>query len=256
MSLQIENKLMKLLEQWPPGTVATTTWLKGQGISGQLLSKYKQSGWVQPVGYGAFKRPGQVIRWPGALHAIQHQLNLQIHIGALTAITHRGAGHYVRMGKNTLYLFSQENIKLPAWFWNQNWSLVVEHKTTRMLPGRVGIKEFDIEGFRLATSSLERAVLETLYLSPGSVDLVEAYHIVEGLFTLRPALVQNLLESCSSIKVKRLFLFMADKASLPVFKHLNLEKLDLGRGDRILVENGAYVAKYKLSVPKELAWHD
>jgi hypothetical protein len=51
--------------------------------------------------------------------------------------------------------------------------------------------------------------------------MVECYQILEGLANLRPKILQELLESCNSIKVKRLFLFMASKA-----KHQWLDFVD------------------------------
>jgi hypothetical protein len=61
------------------------------------------------------------------------------------------------------------------------------------------------------------------------------------------------LESCASIKVKRLFLFLAEKANHSWVKHLNIEKIDLGSGKRSIVKNGVYNPKFKITVPAELA---
>lgn len=69
---------------------------------------------------------------------------------------------------------------------------------------------------------------------------------------LRPKVVQSLLENCNSVKVKRLFLFMAEKAGHAWLKYLNLGLIDLGSGTRSLVKKGAYVQKYNITVPKEL----
>ncbi|CCO22703.1 type IV toxin-antitoxin system AbiEi family antitoxin domain-containing protein [Maridesulfovibrio hydrothermalis] len=44
---------------------------------------------------------------------------------------------------------------------------------------------------------------------------------MQGLGTLRPALMQALLEQCNSIKVKRLSLFLAKEASHRWFTHLS-----------------------------------
>ena len=61
------------------------------------------------------------------------------------------------------------------------------------------------KSFNIKISTPERAILECLYLTPKLIDLVECYHLMEGLSNLRPNLVQELLETCRSIKVKRLF---------------------------------------------------
>jgi hypothetical protein len=84
------------------------------------------------------------------------------------------------------------------------------------------------------------------------MDLVEIYGLLENLRTLRPKVMQTLLEACSSVKVKRLFMFMAERAALPVFARLDQGRIDLGRGARSLAPRGAYVAKYELVVPRAL----
>ena len=89
--------------------------------------------------------------------------------------------------------------------------------------------------------------------SPDKLDLIECYHLVEGLSNLRPKLLQELLEKCSSVKVKRLFLMMASKAQHQWLTFLDLKKIDLGKGDRSIIKGGVYNAKVHISVPKELA---
>jgi len=55
--------------------------------------------------------------------------------------------------------------------------------------------------------------------------------------------------------VKRLFLFMAEKAGHAWFKHLGLHptKVEIGQGKRSIVQGGAFVPKYGITVPRELA---
>jgi hypothetical protein len=96
-------------------------------------------------------------------------------------------------------------------------------------------------------------MLECLFLSPKHQELIECYELMEGLNNLRPNLVQNLLEGCTSVKVKRLFLYLAEKANHSWVKYLNMDKIDLGSGKRSIVKNGTYNSKYRISVPKELA---
>ena len=73
---------------------------------------------------------------------------------------------------------------------------------------------------------------------------------------LRPKLMQSLLEQCASIKVRRLFLYLAERAALPVMRHLNLDRIDLGAGTRSIVPNGRYIAKYQLLLPADLVDRD
>ena len=84
------------------------------------------------------------------------------------------------------------------------------------------------------------------------MDLVETYGLLENLRTLRPHVMQSLLEGCSSVKVKRLFMFLAERAGLPVVAKLARNRIDLGKGARSIVPKGAYVAKYEIVVPRSL----
>ena len=69
---------------------------------------------------------------------------------------------------------------------------------------------------------------------------------------LKPKLVTELLSSCNSVKVKRLFLYMAEKANHQWFNFLKTDKIYLGNGDRMITEKGVYNAKYLISIPKDL----
>jgi hypothetical protein len=124
-----------------------------------------------------------------------------------------------------------------------------------MLPAGIGLTTSERDNIEVTLSTPERGILECLYLSPNKMDLVECYEIAQGLMSLRPHLMQKLLEACDSIKVKRLFLYMAEKAGLPVMRYLNLSAINLGTGERSLAQGGVHNAKYRLTVPAELANH-
>ena len=63
-------------------------------------------------------------------------------------------------------------------------------------------------------SAPERAVLEYLDGLRAETSFEEARELVDGLTTLRPEVLQGLLGACTSVKVKRLFLYLADLAGL------------------------------------------
>jgi len=141
---------------------------------------------------------------------------------------------------------------LPLWFKKRGWGLNVESKMTSFLPPDLGLVEIDHKSFKIKISSPARAVMECLYLAPKSQPLMEVFELMEGLNNLRPATVQKLLEECTSVKVKRLFLYLADKAGHEWLSYINLDKVDLGSGKRAIVSDGVYVAKYQITVPKAL----
>ncbi|MDV3257595.1 MAG: type IV toxin-antitoxin system AbiEi family antitoxin [Sphingomonas sp.] len=232
--------------------MATSAYLRELGITPQAVQNYLRSRWLASLGRGAFKRPHETVTWQGALYSIQTQLKLPLHVGALTALEMLGHGHYVRFVHSKAYLVSPLKTALPLWF-KTHWGEEIRHLQTKLLPEGMGITQQEApEGFKLQCASPERAILELLHLAPKEFDLMEAALIVESMTTLRPKLMQSLLEACESVKVKRLFLYMAERANLPVMRHLDAARLDLGTGDRSLVRMGRYVPKYKLLLPKAL----
>jgi hypothetical protein len=253
MPTKYDKKLMNLLSNHVPGTVLLASWLEKNGISRDLQQYYLKSGWLKSYGTGAFKRPNENVRWTGALNSLQRQTQVTVYVGGLTSISLQGLSHYVRMEKEPLYLFSPQYVKLPKWFLTQEWSNQIVHVKTKFLPANSALFEYSLDGLKLQISSPERAILECLYLAPDRFDVVECYQILEGLANLRPKILQELLENCNSIKVKRLFLFMASKARHQWLDFVDQSTIDLGTGDRVIVKKGVYISKYKISIPKELS---
>jgi len=253
MSAEKEKKLTKLLENHKAGTVCLASWLENLGISSELQRRYRKSGWLESLGTGAFKRPKDTINWQGGLYALQYQANLPIHAGGITAISMQGYAHYVRAGQEKVFLFSPTKTILPKWFKDYNWQQPVEHIKTSFLATNSGFIKHEEKNFSIKISSAERAILECLYLTPDKMDLVECYQVFEGLIHLRPALLQELLENCKSVKVKRLFFYMAEKAALQWLDFIDRSKINLGKGHRSIVKNGVYIAGFDMSIPQELA---
>ena len=73
---------------------------------------------------------------------------------------------------------------------------------------------------------------------------------MENLIGLRPDVVQQLLEQCRSIKVKRLFLFLAQRLQHPWFEMLDFSRVDIGKGKRSIVKHGVLEKKYQITIPK------
>jgi hypothetical protein len=93
--------------------------------------------------------------------------------------------------------------------------------------------------------------MEMLYYVPSDQGFDEAIRIMESLMSLRPKIVQTLLENCRQIKVRRLFLYIADKLDLPWFKNLDMNRIDTGKGKRVVAVDGTLDKKYLITVPKE-----
>ncbi len=253
MSIGRADKLKTLLELWQPETIMTSKQLKLLGITPQHVQKYVASKWVEVVSPGVLRRSKDTVTWQGALHSLQSQIALRVHVGALTALMADGASHYARPGKETVFLFAETGVTLPKWFREYPWPVQISLTQTRVLPSDLCVRPAELGGFDLQASAPERAILEALHLAPNTIDLVEISQVIEGLRTLRPAVMQTLLEACTSFKVKRLFLFLGTRAGLPVMSRLNREAIPLGSGDRTITPGGTYISEFGLIVPRELA---
>lgn len=251
----MESKVNQLLKQWPPGTVATSPWLLKQGVSRQLARRYTASGWLQPLGRGAFIRAGEPpVEWFGALYPLQTQLKLTVHPAADTALSLLGLGHNLPFGSQAaVTLFSERRERLPPWFTHHGWPVRIEHHTPSLFDAAAPESVSDItrNGFSIRVSAPERAILELLHLVTSNDAVNAAIDTMSGLSTLRPQVVQGLLEACRSVKVKRLFLWAAESAGHDWFSRLAPERIDLGKGKRSIFRGGRFDAKYRITVPKQ-----
>lgn len=252
MSTDTPTKINQLLSSQPPGVVVQSRWLTTKGYSLDLQRKYRSGKWLTSIGNGAMIRTGDKVGYEGAIYALQRQTNMSVHPGGRTALSLLGKAHYLEFAAPRVILFGAPGEELPKWFRQRDWGAKVEYYTTAFLPADIGLTEVELKTFSIKVSSAARALMECLYLAPEKQDLVECYELMEGLNSLRPNHVQSLLEKSTSIKVNRLFLYLAEKAGHRWFSHLKTDKVNLGSGKRSIVKNGVYVDKYQITVPKEL----
>lgn len=252
MSSENSTKINQLLQSQPQGVVLQASWLKKQGYSYALQQRYRESHWLESIGKGAMIREGDTVGYEGAIHSLQKQTDLSIHPGGKTALAYLGKSHYLEIKPKRVTIFGTRGEMLPAWFEKYPWDVSVNYYQTSFLPKDLGMTGVDVKNFSIEVSGAARAMMECFYLARGKQELIECYELMEGLNNLRPDQVQNLLENCRSIKVKRLFLYMAEKVGHSWFNHLKIDEIDLGSGKRSFVKGGVYIERYQITVPKTL----
>jgi hypothetical protein len=230
--------------------VLTLAWLKVNGISGKLANYYAASGWLHQVGEGAFSVKPEAPDWLGAVFGLQ-QKPTSLHPGGRTALELAGRAHFLPLGDGyPIYLFGRSADRLPEWFKRQPWANRIRNVRSNFLPTDLGLRDHQAGSFTVRTSDPERAILELLlHLTPDAAAYEHANLLFEGLGTLRASLVQSLLEKCSSVKVKRLFLHLAEKHGHPWFKELDQTRVSLGSGKRVFFPGGRLDPKYLITVP-------
>jgi hypothetical protein len=188
----------------------------------------------------------------GALYPLQTQLHLDLHAGGKTALEMKGYAHYLGDKIRTVFLYGRQGTKLPAWFKKHEWGVKIVSVMTNLFPKgyNEGLSEYREREFAITISAPERAAIEMLYHVPGKVSFEEALLVMENLSGLRPLLIHDLLLNCNSVKVRRLFMYMAEKHSYPWVKQVDISKVDFGLGNRSIVVHGTLDKKYKITVPR------
>ena len=247
-----KTKINSLIQSLPRGSVLLPSWLLSQGYSYELQQSYRKSNWLKSIGKGAMMKSGDTFVLAGALLALQNE-NLNIHIGGRSSLELQGLAHYLQINNPETTLFMSGRQKLPLWFTNNDWNTKTKlFRLSLFNDETLGMTDFQDGELTMKISNPARAIMECLALCPENFPLLESFELMEGLASLRPTKVQELLENCKLVKVKRLLLYFAEKANHNWFKYLDISKIDLGVGNRSLVESGVLVSKYKLVLPKEL----
>jgi hypothetical protein len=132
-------------------------------------------------------RTGDHVGYEGAIFALQRQ-DASIHPGGRTALSLLGRAHYLELAEKNVTVFGGKTEKLPAWFKNHDWGVTVNYHPTSFLPPEMGLTEVNVaqRSFSIRISDPVRAIMECLYLAPERQDLMECYHLMEGLNNLVP----------------------------------------------------------------------
>lgn len=281
MGSQDKGKINRLADLLEEGLLASTSWLEEHEYSRPLLGKYVQGGWLESPARGVYRRPGPPLKWQHVVASLQLLHESYLHVGGKTALVQRGLGHYVQMGgTGTILLYGPE--ALPSWVnklglkerfaarpdamfgalraWRDHHGALRDFHDQPLSPQKLdefGLREvtWGAWDWKLLFSSEERAILELLQDVPARESVYDADVLLQGLANLRPQRVMGLLKACTSVKVKRLFLALAERHGHAWFKHLDPSKLDLGRGKRMLVPGGKLHPKYLVTLPADLDAH-
>ena len=272
MSGDRNQKLKTLLDEVPPGFVVDTAWLTAQGISDSSIYDYERRGWLERVTRALYRRPfterdaaSAALDWRPYILSLQSIMHYDVHVGGTSALALFGHVHYLPMTDGgALHLYGETH---PAWLSRLPLNMrIVMHKRHPLFgESLTGIEKRDqkndggvaqtigVMRWPVVASSPERAILEAINELPAHESFDNIDKLFEGLLTLRPRRMTELLGVCRSVKVKRLFMVFADRHNPPWRKHLNLEGVDLGSGPRALVAGGKLHPVYRIYVPHDLA---
>ena len=284
MGYQNRDKLNRLHRLLPAGLVADAAWLTRMGYPSPLRSRYVASGWLEPVARGVFRRPLHVpggagatpLRWQHVVVSLQLVLERGIVVGGRTALELQGFAHYASSAPpGEVHLYGDD--RAPGWLGKLPIApAFIFHNARRLFPdeslgegvGRLRVALADdvqdiVYGsltwrrlgevaWPIVLSTPERAVLELLDELPDRETFHQVDALMDGLGNLSPRRVDALLRACRSVKVRRLFLWFAERAGHGWLDHIDREAVDLGRGKRLLVRGGKLDARYGITVPEDM----
>lgn len=242
------------IEQLPDGVVVNRAWLKSRGIDDSLVDYYLQKGYLVTVARGAYRRPGEFLKWQHLVYSLQ-LLGFNVHVGGRSSLELKGFAHYLPLGKrNRVHLFCDK--KFPGWVFRTNLDVdFVGHTKSlfRKNVDDVGVTTFLFGSWdwKIKISSPERALFEMMMDVPTKESFDMINMAMESSATLRAEVVTDLLRVCTNIKVKRLFLWFAEKYRHHWFEKLDLKDVDLGKGKRVVQKGGRLDKKYLITVPRD-----
>ena len=272
--------------------IADASWLTKNGYSSSLRCKYVANNWLKTVARGVFQRPqfkpgcdeaSVPLRWQNVVISLQTIMKYPVIVGGRTALELDGFDQFVSLfGPQEIVLYGDK--QLPGWVRKipleksllfrstkrlfdtpvnsdaiGQISLSLEEISTRnspVHPDHVRLLSPGFAPWPLFCSTPERAILELLAEIPTQETFYQADMFMDNLVGLSPARITRLLAQCKSIKVKRLFLWFADRHHHAWFDRVDREKITLGSGKRVLANPGRLDPTYQITVPASFLTND
>jgi len=260
VSSQKETKLKGVLDAVPAGFLVDARWLAAHGVSRFLTRRYVESGWLERLERGVFRRPTPrptPLDWLSAVLSLQHIMEYRVHVGGTSALGLQGYRHYLPLGAPApVWLYGDETpswlsrVQLGAPLISRSLSLFSDPELA-LTSNETGSLTAPPWGWTLRLSAPERAILEALDELPEQESFHNLDMVFEGLTTLRPRQLTALLRSCRKIKVRRLFFVFADRHQHAWRERINPADFNLGAGDRALITGGRLHPRYRIMVPPD-----
>jgi hypothetical protein len=278
MAKQIQGKLNYLEHHLPEGLLVDAAWLTKKGYSTSLRSQYVAGGWLEQPARQVYRRPRGSLRWQQVVISLQTLLGYPLTVGGRTALELQGYAHYLAHQTKEVHLYGPE--RPPTWlnklrlgvrflyhnsqkiFGSEGVVRAIKDLGSNAHPGRstdadsphggLIVQSWGQWDWPLTLSTPERAMLELLDELPERESFHQVDKLMEGLSNLSPRRLQQLLSDCRSVKVKRLFLFFADRHQHAWAKRIKKDDIDLGKGKRMLVKGGKLNSTYQITVPEDL----
>lgn len=258
LDLESRKKLSTLV---PHELIATKTWLRQQGLSLHFIDNAVKGRVLKVLVPGVYARYESTLTWKGIIASLQRMAEAPVLVGGLSALNLEGLAHYQERGKLSLvHLYSDS--PPPAWLGKIDVETRFKWHGTRQLwqPFKTDEAKFFRQDVWRETlppviySVPEKAIVELLADVPKTISFEHADRLMEGLSNLSPRRLDVILQASTSIKAKRLFMWLAVRHNHPWLKHLKPENYDFGSGKRELASGGRLDKTWNITVPREMSF--
>jgi hypothetical protein len=243
----------------PYGLLATRKWLLAQGVSSHALDNALKSQRLRKQGVGVYSRSDSPLGWQALVCSLQRISDRPVLVGGLTALQVLGFAQYLPIGEfHQVHLYGVGRV--PAWLnrvpakASYHWHGVQGVWPDQVLEEALYRQDHqwrdDLPPIRI--SCAEKAFLEMLAGLPRTVSFDHADELMQGMTSLSPRKLDELLKACRSIKAKRLFLWLAHRHNYPWSRKLDEDDYDLGKGKRVIAKQGKLDSRYLITVPEHL----
>ena len=255
---------VKLADLVPAQRLVTRSWLLSHGVPHHTADNLVKAGRLVILRPGVYANPGSSLTWESVVCSLQ-RMGSNLIVGGITALELHGRNHFAPFKHEyTVNLYGWD--PLPGWI--NRLDLPVRfhrHGTTWLQPQEVPLVADDSYGLRypfaiahawgeggatLRVSTIERAFFEVLSGVPKKTSFEHAELLLDGLPDLLPRRLNALLARTRSVKVKRLFFWLAKRQRHPWLKEVQEDNIDFGRGKRHLEPGGRLNREYQITVPE------
>ena len=262
------SKLCKRLPDLVPAHhLVTRRWLLSRGVTRHLADNWVKRGRLVVLRPGVYANPNSSLSWKSVVSSLQ-RMGSDLIVGGLTSLEVQGHNHFVPLARQyRVNLFGRD--PLPGWINRLDVSARFHRRGITWLRADssqpdssdtfgmhfpfVVLLHQDKRLGKLRVSTPERAFFEVLSDVPNGFSFEHAELLLNGLPDLIPRRLNALLDRTRSVKIKRLFFWLAKRQGHGWLKYVPEENIDLGSGKRHLVPGGHLNREYLITVPKDMS---
>ena len=197
-------------------------------------------------------------KWLKLIDILQNELKLDVYPGGSSAMTGWYHRHNWIFNPVMERLYGTDVHKIPKQLLKENWGRKFYLYKSDWFPKDLGIDKIKTRSYKLRIPCLERALLEMVYDINNRTTIDRVFNYFLDLPEIKSKKIQKLLEQCSSEKVKRFGLFLAEETYFDYFKKIDTTNIILNLNENLDITDGHHspnhVFKYNIEVPGHLDW--